>query len=29
MEEILLRQRERENFWTWPGYAIFGGHLMP
>jgi hypothetical protein len=29
MEEILSWQRERENFWTQPSYAVFGGHLMP
>jgi hypothetical protein len=29
MEEILLRLRERENVWTRPGYAVFGGHFMP
>jgi hypothetical protein len=29
MEEVLLWQRERENFWTRPGIAVFGGQVMP
>jgi hypothetical protein len=24
-EEVLLWTHERENFWTRPGYALFGG----
>jgi hypothetical protein len=29
MEGVSVWPRERENFWTRPGYAVFGGHFMP